>query len=131
MTVRRWWARLTGRTITSPQAFELEKMHITRHLSRVPGSIVSDPERQWWREHFGSPAGYVAADGALNYRRTHLIDMEWENRWGRLSPEAQEASWADWESRDLAERNALGLYQARMAGGVTVLQEMWETNGRG
>ena len=131
MTLRRWWARLTGWTITPPQAFDPEKMHITRHLSRVPGSAVSDAERQWWREHFGAPDGYVGADGAPNYTHTNLIDVEWEARWGRLSPQAQEASWVDWESRGLAERNALGLYQASVDRGVTVLQEMWETRHRG
>lgn len=131
MTLRWWWARLTRRTITPPQAFELEKMHIIRHLSRVSGSAVSDAERQWWREHFGPPDGYVGADGAPNYRHTNMIDMEWEARWARLSPEAQEASWVDWESRGFAEITALGLYQASVDGGVTVLQEMWETRHRG
>jgi hypothetical protein len=131
MILRWWWARLTGRTITPPQAFELEKMHITRHLSRVLGSPVSDAERQWWRAHFGQPDGYVGADGAPNYRHTNLIDMELEARWGRLSPQAQAASWVDWERRGLAERTALGLYEASVDGGVTVLQEMWETRHRG
>jgi hypothetical protein len=127
----RWWARLTGRATASPQAFELEKTHITRHLSRVPGSAVSDAERQWWRQHFGAPERYVGADGTPNYRHTTGIDVEWENRWGTLSPEAQEASWVDWESRGFAERNALGLYQASVDGGVAVLQEMWEASARG
>jgi len=126
-TLFRWWAHLTRRTTTSSQAFEMEKMHIIRHLSRMPGSAVSDAERQWWREHFGPPDGYVNADGGPNYMHTNLIDVKWEARWGRLSAQAQAASWGDWERRGLAERTTLGLYQASVDGGVTVLEEMWGT----
>jgi hypothetical protein len=131
MTLRWWWARLTRRTIAPQQAFAfgalvLEAMHITRQLLRSPGVPVSDAERQWWREHFGPPDGYVDSDGKPSYVHTNQIDRQWRDRWGRLSPEAQAARWAGWERRGLVTRTSLGTYQATAGSGVTVLQEMWE-----
>jgi hypothetical protein len=73
MTLRRWWARLTGRTMTRDQAFAAaaltaEGMHITRQLQRSPELPVSDSERQWWRQHFGPPERYVGPGGGPQLR---------------------------------------------------------------
>jgi hypothetical protein len=130
MTLHGWWARLTGWTMTRDQAFAAaaltaEGMHISRQLQRSPELPVSDSERQWWRQHFGPPERYVGPSGAPSFVHTNLVDRVWGDRWGRLSPQAQAASWTDWERRGLAERTSLGTYQVIPAGGVTVLQEMW------
>jgi hypothetical protein len=130
MTLRWWWTWLTGRTITREQAFgaaalTAEAAHITRQLLRSPELPVSDSERQWWRQHFGPPDRYVGPGGAPSFVHTNLIERQWGDRWGRLSPQAQAASWVDWERRGLAERTPRGTYQVIPAGGVTVLQEMW------
>jgi hypothetical protein len=129
MTLRWWWAWLRG-TMTREQAFAAaaltaEATHITRQLQRLPELPVSDAERQWWRQHFGPPDRYVGPGGAPSVVHTNLIDRQWSERWGRLSAQAQAASWVDWERRGLSERTPLGTHQVIPAGGVTVLQEMW------
>lgn len=129
-TLRWLWARLTGRTTTPQQAIDgsalvAEGMHIRRQLLRSAETPVSEAERQWWRQHFGPPDGYVGPGGAPSFVHTNMIDRQWGDRWGRLSSQAQAASWVDWERRGLVERTLEGKYQVIPAGGVAVLQEMW------
>jgi hypothetical protein len=135
MTLRWWWARLTGTTIARPQAFKksalvLEAAHINRQLlRRLDDPPVTRAERRWWREHFGPPDGYLD-QGAPSHLHTNLIDRQWRDRWKSLSPEARATCWADWARRGLAARMPYGTYWATRSGGVTVLQEMWEAKSK-
>jgi hypothetical protein len=132
MTLRWWWARLSGRATPPRQVLEstalvLEKMHINRQLLRAPLAEmpVSGAERLWWRERFGRPDGYVSSDGKRSDVRSHLIERHWENRWWSVSPRERTARWAEWERRGLVERTSHGTYQVDADCGVTVLEEMW------